>query len=60
MRDNFATNMRAEVNGCDAFENRKNHEPKAVGEILPDTSFFAEVEDCEETTIAAATEPERL
>ena len=57
MRDNFATNMRAEVNGCADFENRKNHEPKAVGEILPDTTFFAEAEDCEETTVTAAAEP---
>ena len=55
--DTFETNMQSEGNGCADFESRKNHEPKAVGEILPDTSFFAEVEDCEETTVAAAAEP---
>ena len=55
--DTFGTNRRTVENGCADFESRKNHEPKAVGEILPDTSFFAEVEDCEETTVTAAAEP---
>ena len=58
MKDTFENNMRTDKTSCADFENRKNHELKAVGEILPDTTFFADAEDCEETAVTAAAEPE--
>ena len=40
---------------CEHNESRKNHEPKAVGDIITDTQLFAGMQDCGGATARAAT-----